>query len=117
MSKFEFEPEDFDVFMAGIKGAKIHLDWLRGIAERANEVLREHLDSLPVVYGRNATGHAFDSAGPASNDTHKAVLFNVEPIEKKCMHEITTIFFGDSIHGLCRHCNKAIKLSGTWSVE
>lgn len=118
---FTFKPEDF-------VGNDDVTAMLEKFVKRANAKLQEHLSTLPVVYGI-FTKRVLDMAAaiatmPEDGDTHRAILFNVEPIEKMpCEHEPQINNdpgrFGVSIpynvgQPLCRHCGA--KLKARWEV-
>jgi hypothetical protein len=79
VTKFRFKPEDFH---GGMKYESVSPHYS---AFRANELLDKAIAKCPVIYGTPAIA-AWGRLD--STDTHKAVLFNIEEIEKKpCEHE------------------------------
>jgi hypothetical protein len=114
--KFKFLHTDFEGRHDNCWLSKIESE---AAAKLANSVLDKYrAEHGVVVYGRNATGHAFDSAGPAYNDTHRALLIDIEPIEvKPCEHEPHINIFNHedgitAISDSCKHCG--IKLKAKW---
>jgi hypothetical protein len=79
--KFRFKPEDFFGRFPNAEGA----------AEAAQIALDKAIAAAPVVYGYGETPQAsslWNMNKSCSRYTHKAVLFNIEEIEKKpCEHE------------------------------
>lgn len=103
-------------------------------ANIANAALDKYLSECPVVYSTG--GITSDGRGECSWDifsrepvnaksTHRAVLFNVEKIEKKCTHEPAINPLSKKRHheilretmykNICAKCG--VKLTATWKAE
>lgn len=97
---FKFEPGDFS--FGGM-----------GAAERSNEILQKHLESCPVVYGNNTMGNCwrFSQKFEQIPTTHKAILFNLEEIEKKyeCEHDAAFVCKAGFWLFECKKCLRHVK--------
>lgn len=108
MSKFKFTSEMFF--------PEYHLFTSEGAANKAQAALDKHLESLTKVYGYldDPNKRWVSREYRIPSDTHQALLFSIEPIEKKkCSHEV---IFDSDIGYVCVHCEKTLKPIGGWEV-
>ena len=118
MNKFRFKSEDFRntgstqlIYYNYTPEAAVLCS---EAADRANQILDEHLAKCPVVYGyldgatlSDVTEFKYEGAD------HKAVLFNIEELMKEpCKHEPKWV--GHPHLSDCKHCG--IKLKATWEA-
>lgn len=110
MSKFKFTPDLF-----------YDLDYnnRHRASEHAQAALDKHLETLDIVKRSAATG-TFSQSNNYGDETHTAVLFNLELIEKKkCTHPAYLAKKADElgyIHAFtCRDCGIKIK-PATWKA-
>jgi uncharacterized protein involved in tolerance to divalent cations len=107
MNKFRFHREDF---------GETSLITKELAANIANRLLDEHLAKCQVVYTEMDTGDTW-SDNQCLDDTHKAVLFNIEELVKEpCKHEVGRWehSFGTT-SGFCKHCGVKLKVA-TWEA-
>lgn len=113
MSKFKFTPEMF------FKNQHAdHID-IYEAASLAQAALDKHIESLPAVFVKYSRKQWWASQEPLLDDTHTAVLFNLEPIEKaECEHEelcqLSYTGKWSAVWGICKTCG--VKLKATWEV-
>lgn len=80
------------------------------LAEIAQSILNEALDKATVVYSNNRKGKDFLwCKHKLTNDTHKALLIQVEPI-KECEHIRKDLT--DDMKFWCRDCGKELIPTG-----
>ncbi len=105
MSKFKFLPEMF----VSVQDVYVRHD----AATNAQAALDKHLYSCPIVCRSAATG-TFSQTRNDGNETHTAVLFNLELIEKLCEHRLIDFVScsGLTTEGKCKECGA--KLKATW---
>ena len=72
---FEFKAEDFGVTKENPISSE-----LRYAIDRANAILKAHLDTLPKVYGLDET--SMWNPEKQKYQTHSALLFNVQKLEE-----------------------------------
>lgn len=96
----KFKPEDF-------KWLHTHSFKLSDVSDQANSLLQAHIATLPKVYGQNIGGAVW-TMPPHDSNTHTALLWDIEEIEKKeCKH-----LPWDFEHPVCIHCG--VKLKAKW---
>lgn len=114
---FRFKPEHF----AHVTCCDYHGD--ERISHEANRLLDEHVKTLPEVYGTPSNefaGMQWDRRIlNGLNGTHRARLWNVEPI-KKCEHRVTvstsTIWKRVEVDAFMSECDLCGKdMVATWS--
>ncbi len=120
MSKFKFTPEMF-LSRDEIKyGGDKHFELGARFVRSAQAALDKHLEILPKVTGYVYPGTDCFMDDVETQDTHTAVLFNLEPIvAKECEHKVrknAVVFF--SKHSETHHLGKVcgVKLKATWEV-
>lgn len=114
MNKLIFKPEDFNFLRIRMNDSYEH-----EAARRANEALERMLSECTVVYAGAAKDRAWFDYRTEKEDTHKAIIVNIEEIKPKvCEHEpkfIEGTGFGAKIvlyANECAKCGK--KLEATW---
>lgn len=106
---FEFKPSDFGNYR------ELTND---GAAQFANDLLQTYLASCPVVYIHKDELGFYGGEGGIDSATHRAVLFNVEPLkDEKCIHPFShLVTFSNNPHkAQCGICN--VELIATWIVK
>ena len=87
-------------------------------ARLANACLETYLATLPRVYG-NIKENEWIWGEPADDvDTHTAVLYGVQPIEKPkpCDHTIGIFFDHSRSEISCMDCRKKLKPKNGWTL-
>lgn len=113
--KLEFKPEDFVYSM----DRQVDNRAIKS-AEWANKRLAEMLSSATVVYGTKGVPHNDEkwifAEDQAMQDTHKALLINIEPIVKECVkHEPDWYHYRDTNDLKCKHCG--VELVAKWEEK
>lgn len=83
--KFRFVPEDF----FGVELCKTTAAVMHFVCNKSNAKLESHLATCPVVFGykNQREGWTMTEDSLASIDTHRAILFDLESLEKTvCDH-------------------------------
>lgn len=107
--KFKFTPK---MFMNMVDYS------FQDMADYAQDALDKHLESLPKVTGYVYPGTDCFMDDVETQDTHTAVLFNLEPIEKPECEHLKVGFAHPNLGGyiLCLMCNKHLKPKTGWEV-
>lgn len=120
--KLKFKPEDFKEHFGNTSDEEIYF-----ITRIANYALVEMLLRATVVYGRMDT-FIFSPNDLRDEDTHKALLINIEPIVKEpCKHEPEIIvqtfnlkqighnYYTLNLNPKCKHCG--VYLVAEWKAK
>lgn len=125
--KFKFQPEQFKDLarmLIELKVGSADISLAMQIAAREAQVsLDAHIAPLPVVYCKPDPMMGLVEWSQAQRgdgtDTHRAVLYNCEEIEKvKCQHEIGISDIRNSFGTVyrCMKCRRNLKPTG-WKAE
>lgn len=107
---FRFKPSDFTTW-----NCHPALDIKAAIAEKANQLLDEYVQSLPEVFGslEHDTKEIGWSRKKIKTDTHRARLWGVEEItQKKCNHVVVDVEYSRMMPGVegwigkCEKCGR-----------
>lgn len=103
-----FKPEDFQNFVDE------NSDYAEHCAEAANEKLENKAIKVKGFVNRPQFNYHEFSTG-YTNTTHKALLINIEPLEK-CNHEVNKLSMvrldGDKPRSFVCQCGKTVKPTG-----
>jgi hypothetical protein len=109
-----FKPEDFQINFSDKLWPSIHESML--LSNKSQSIFEAWIkNNSKVVYGKYdgpdyfVCSTVFD--GTLNQDTHQALLINIEPIEQKeCEHQSVIRDFGPKeINYKCESCNKYLK--------
>lgn len=93
MSRLEFKPEDFYIYVGGINNGADPLTMPERVAKVAQAKFDQWLIEQPSVFIKNIESGIWDMhSGRSNENTHTARLVCIEELPKECQHKNTIIW-------------------------